>query len=241
MSIFLKLFDTPKEHNIKKKIKKILTEAQKETSKKYKPIGEIVMAIVKASTNSRDAVKNLIQAPTEKERLKCEIHIFYEFIYFYMHMTMRSAFGQLTEPEIEKLQEYLGPLISSVAIDSYCAHWPDDLKQKMTNEFYDKLNEAELEYTTCTQSDPTEQGEKQPRKKLEALFMKLGSNISSLSGNGEKSLGIIVHVSELAINELTRMELNKLIVKLKKSNYMSLPPFSDIEETLKEALKKHGV
>jgi hypothetical protein len=214
MSVFSKLFGRSKE----REIKRLFADTQKKVEKEYKPIGEIGRAIVTASTNSRNAVKDLIQAPTEKERQEQEIYIFYEFISFFMHLTMRQAFAQLTEPQVEKLQAYLGPLMASVAIDSYFAHWPDDMKEKMMSEFYEKLNQAELEYTESTQFDSAKQGDNRLTQKLRSLFMRLGSNISSLSGNGESDIAVVMPVVEIAINEWKKMELDKVIVEVKRVN-----------------------
>ncbi len=212
MPIFSKLFGSSKE----REIKKLLTETQKRVEKEYGPAGKVGLAIIQASTNCRDAIKELVDAPTEKERLEREVYVFYEFVYFYMHLTMRHAFVQLTEPQIRKLQSYLGPLISSVAIDSYFAHWRDDLKEKMASEFYDKLNDAELEYTECTKLASSEQGEHRLTQKLQTLFMRLGSNVSNLSGHGEKDLAVIMSVADVAINEWKRIGLDNLIAGVKK-------------------------
>lgn len=211
MRIFSKLFGSSKE----REIKKLFAEIQKSVAKEVKPLSEVGRAIIKASANSRDAVKELIDAPTEKERLEREIFIFYEFIYFYMHLTMRHAFARLTEPEIRKLQSYLAPLMSSVAIDSYFAHWPDDLKEKMTDEFYEKLNIAEVEYTECTKFDSPEQGDERLTQKLRALFMKLGSNVSELSGHGNE-IAVVAAATEVAISEWKSMNLDALIAEVKK-------------------------
>ncbi len=211
MRIFSHLFASSKE----REIKKLLTETQKRVEKEYKPLGEVGRAIIQASTNCRDAVKELIDAPTEKDRLEREVYVFYEFVYFYMHLTMRDAFVQLAEPQIRKLQSYLGPLISSVAIDSYFAHWPHELKQKMTSEFYDNLNDAESEYTEATKFDSREQGKHRLTQKLQALFMKLGSNVSNLSGHGEDS-AVIMAVAHAAINEWERMGLGTLMADVKE-------------------------
>ncbi len=212
MSFLSKILGSSRE----REIRKLLAETQKQVEKKCKPFERVGLAIIQASTNCRDAVKELIVAPTEKERLEHEIWIFYEFVYFFMHMTMRQAFVQLTAPQMRELQSYLGPLISSVAIDSYFAHWPDDLKQKMTSEFYDKLNEAELEYAECTKFESSEQGEHRLTQKLRALFMKLGSNVSSLSGQGENDLAVVVPVVQIAVEEWKRMGLDSLMAEVKE-------------------------
>jgi hypothetical protein len=212
MSIFSKFFGNSKEYEIKK----LLYETQRQVEKEYKPMGDIGRAIIQASVNCRDAVEALIEVPTEKDRQEREIFMFYEFIYFYMHLTMRHAFVQLTEAQTKKLQNYLGPLLSSIAIDSYFAHWPEELKHKMTGEFYEKLNEAELEYTECTQFDSSVQGEKRLTEKLQALFMKLASNVSELAVD-RKDIAIVTPVTEIAINEWEKMQLDSLIIEVKKT------------------------
>ena len=213
MSIFSKLFGASKDHELKK----LLSQIQRQVGKEYKPMAKMGRAIIQASTNCRDAVKELIEAPTEKDRQQKEAFVFYEFIYFYMHLTMRHAFGKLTETQIKKLQDYLGPLLSSIAIASYFAHWPEGLKQKMTDEFYEKLNEAELEYTKCTQFDSLKQGQERITEKLRSLFMKLASNISELAVDRE-DIAIIVPVANIAINECEGMQLDSLIAEVKAAS-----------------------
>jgi hypothetical protein len=211
MSFFSKLFGD----SDKREIWKSISQAQKAADKTCKPITEISLAIVTASVNSRDAVKALIEASSEKERQEREIYIFYEFIYFYMHVTMRHAFVHLTDSQIESLQGILGPLISSVAIDSYFAHWPNHLKEKMVNEFYDKLNDAEIEYAQSTQVDSAFAGEDDFAQKSKALLIKLGSNVSALASDSEKDIAIVMPVSVIALREWGAMQLDKCIAGIK--------------------------
>lgn len=218
MPVFSKLFGSPKEREAKKIFSELLTKVEKECE----PMGEVGLAIVRASTNCRDAFKGQIQAATEKERLEREMYIFYEFIYFYMHIMLRHAEVQLIESQMEKLQNFLGPLISSVAIDSYCAHWPDDIKGKIIDEFYKKLNEALLEYSLCTFDQSKKQGGRaSPERQMQmihALFTRLGLNISPLITNAEKDVATIKNVIHVAFDEWKGMELDKLIAEVKKTN-----------------------
>jgi len=211
MSIFSKLFGSSQE----RRIKRFFTETQERVNREYEPLGKVALAIGRAASNNRDAVKNLLLASTEKERMHQEILVFFEFVYFYMHLAMRSAFVQLTEPQLKKLQGYIGPVMSAVAVDSYFAHWPNDLKEKMVSEFYDKLNSAELEYSECTKTASIGQARPTLAEKLQALFMKLGSNISMLSGHDEDDLAVILPVSDVALQEWKRMRLDDLIADVK--------------------------
>jgi hypothetical protein len=204
----------------------MIRDIKKQVRASLKPLEEVGEAIINASTNCRDAIKGLINAPTEKERQQREIFIFYEFIYFYMHLTMRQAFASLPESSIKNLQGYLGPLISSVSIDSYFAHWPNDLKKKMTDEFYDKLNDAELEYAACTYDKSSNDGEERMKNLLAALFMKLASNVADLAGGlagGEKEdVTIITPAMQIAIDQWEKMQLGKLITEVKRVNWEDL-------------------
>jgi hypothetical protein len=217
MSIFSNLFGSPKQ----REIKKLMTETHKQVQKEYGPLGELGKAIIQASVNCLNAVKKLINKPSEKERITSEIFVFYEFIYFYIHLTLRQAFGNLTKEQTQKLQDYLGPLISSTAIDSYFAHWPEDRKQRMTDDFYQKLNDAELEYTECTNQIPLDLSkDKDERSKyiFRALFTKLSFNVANLAGNDNNNLTLIEPVMEVAMNEWMRMRLDKLIADVKKAS-----------------------
>jgi hypothetical protein len=134
---------------------------------------------------------------------------------------LRQAFGNLTKEQTQKLQDFLGPLISSVAIDSYFAHWPEDLKQKMTDEFYQKLNDAELEYTECTdqiQFDSSKDRQDRIKDIFRALFLKLSFNVANLACNDENNLTLSVPVMDVAMNEWIRMRLDKLIADVKKAD-----------------------
>jgi hypothetical protein len=118
MSIFSRLFSNPE----RRQLEQAFLKARKQTDKEFSPVARLGTAIIAASTNCRDSVKLFLVSLEEKERMQREIFIFYEFLYFFMHLTNRHAFKELTSAEMEKLHEYLGPLVSSVAIDAYFAH-----------------------------------------------------------------------------------------------------------------------
>lgn len=211
MSWFSRLFGNYKEFEVKK----LLAETNKQVENEYRPISEIGKAIIEASVNCRDTIKNIIKIPHEKEQQEREILIFYEFIYFYMHLTLRHAFGKLSQTQMQKMQEYLGPLISSVAIESYFAHWPEDLKQNMTNEFYEKLNDAETEYAECTKNIPPAKTDEERSKQIfQSLFLKLASNVVNLATE-EGNISLLPNVVEVALNEWKKMRLNEIMSEIK--------------------------
>ena len=201
-----------------RELKRRLAVIEKQVQAETKPLGDIGLAIMQAATSCRDAAKPLIQAPSEKDRIQREIYVFYEFIYFFMHITKRQAFAVLSAPQMEKLQGYLDPLISSTAIDSYFAHWPEDLKQKITRDFYEKLNESEVEYSECAKSvmtamrlglrpvsnNPVDQ----------ALVTTLASNVANLAVDDETALAVIIPVTQAAITQWNNMRLDALVANV---------------------------
>ena len=79
-----------------------------------------------------------------------QILLFYEFLYFFAHLTLRSGVARgLTASQVKKFQSYLGPLLASTAVDTFFLHWSTELKAKMMGEFFEKLNDAEIEYAEC--------------------------------------------------------------------------------------------
>jgi hypothetical protein len=189
--------------------------------------------------------KLLIDAPAERDRVVREMYIFYDFIYFYAHLTVRHACAQLPEPQIQDLQACLGPHLSRTAIDSYCAHWPDDIKLRMFGEFYDRLNEAERKYAECTA------GIKGFVPVHEALLATLASKVSLLVVHGENCEAVKLRVSQIAVvvletatKEWAKMRLDDLLAEIKKyaeSNPLWLKESgSSVTEWLASRLKEKG-
>jgi hypothetical protein len=200
-------FGKSKERNSKR----LLTELQTQTEQEFGPLAELGRLVVAASVNCLDSAKRLIRAGTEEERKEREILIFYECLYFYMHLTMRASFAvQLTRAQIEKLQGFLGPVLSSTAIGSYFVHWPDDLKHKMVGEFYEKLNQADVEYAECSRFDsPVED-----QQIFRALFLHLGTTVSDLC-RGETDVPLIMSFAHTAMSEGARMPIESLLAQFK--------------------------
>ena len=141
-------------------------------------IGELSTAIFKSSLGCAEALKNYLNDSTEKERQEKWVYVLFEFIYFFMHMTNRIAFGKLGDERRIKLQGQLAPLIIDSTIKSLFGHWPQKLKQGIKNEFYEKLNDAEIEYSGCKEFLP-----KDNPFSDKALFSKLAKNVAELFGH----------------------------------------------------------
>lgn len=131
-----------------------------------------------------------------------------------MHMSMRQCFGQLTEEQLQKVQDYLGPLISSVAVDSYCAHWPQERKDGLIHEFYENLNKAEFEYAEST--NQYARGDVQG--KILGLFSELATQVSTICGHSENDLEIVIPIKKIAVDEWIKMRLPELVSDIKDAN-----------------------
>ena len=175
---------------------------------KTNPVGDVGVAIIKAAHTCTQALKSKLNFSDAKEKQQTEAYVFFEFIYFFMHLTMRSAFSLLTEQQITGLQGYLGPLISSTAVDSYFAHWPENQKEKILSDFYSKLNDAESEYSTSK--------EIVSGKFLDnSLFSKMARKLEGLSGNNLNPM-TNVFIQSSAADAYKAMDLNTLVSKAGK-------------------------
>jgi hypothetical protein len=117
-----------------------------------------------------------------------------------MHMTLRRAFGRVSESQMRGIQDFLVELIPSTAIDSYFAHWPADFKEKMSEELIERLNDAEGEYAACTAD-----GE------IARIPMLLTQKVTALLGRREIEESTIGAILGVVLSELERMQLNELI------------------------------
>lgn len=126
-------------------------------------------------------------------------------------MTMRYAHSQLQPEQIKKLQSELGPLVALPTIEAFFGHWPEDLKAKIFADFYQKLNQAELDYSTCKElisKDNPITGD--------ALFSKLARNVLELSGHSPTDIVEFMLPYSLAIEAWKNMKLDKHIEAIAK-------------------------
>lgn len=176
---------------------------------RIRPLKDICMYIIRSSYECSEGVKHFISIKDDKKKQEAEIYVFYEFIYFFMHVTNRLAFANLTQEQREYIQKIIGPIIVSTAIDSFFAHWPDNLKNNMTSEFYSKLNDQELEYSTVKKlfSKDNPFGD-------DSLLSILARNVCELSGNSN-NIEVMLEVLERGIDAHKKMNLDALMKEVK--------------------------
>jgi hypothetical protein len=143
MSFFSKLFGSKQQHQ--------LAQMREEVEKRAEPIVFLGDAIFESALVCAEAIRPQIDFPSEREREMQWVFILYEFVYFFMHMTNRAAYRVLGQDSRTRLQEELGTSIPVAVTEAICGHWPAELKSKLVGEFFQNLNNAELEYAECKQ------------------------------------------------------------------------------------------
>lgn len=140
-------------------------------------IGRLAHSIVEVSLRNAEALKPSIHAKDDKDHTQRWFTVICEFLYFFMHLTNRFAYGELGHEQRRKVQDQLCPFIVRPTIESIFGHWPPNLKDGMENEFIEKLNDAEIEYGECKQLLDRDN----PLSR-DALFSKFAGNVCELLG-----------------------------------------------------------
>ncbi len=131
--------------------------------------------------------------------------VLYEFLFFFLHLTMRAASSRASRPNVEMLQRYLAPLVASTAVDSACPGRSETLKARIRDEFYENMNHAELEYSTATQLCPDKN-----RLTGNSLFSMLARNAAGQAGDATNPAVLGVAMCS-AMNAYADMELDSLV------------------------------
>ena len=116
----------------------------------YGPPGALGLAIVEAAFSAQSDLAPVLGFSMTGTASQPQILVFCELLYFYAHLTVRSAVTSgFSEDHVRGLQGFLGPLLVSTAVNTFFRDWPDKLKDGLWNDVYEKLNDAELEYAEC--------------------------------------------------------------------------------------------
>ena len=137
MNFSSKFFGNPE----KRKLEQIIRDVER----KHRPISNLAKAILLGSLSCGETLKPYLRVPIKAEEDALHVIIYYEFIYFFLHLMNRFAFSILGNEGRIKLQNEIAPLIVIPAISSFFDHWPEDRKEKMINNFYEELNDLSRE------------------------------------------------------------------------------------------------
>jgi len=75
--------------------------------------------------------------------------VLFEFLYFHLQLTDRIGFNDLGHEKRQKLNDVIGPLVVDSMIKTLFGHWPSHLQDGIKKDFYENLNNAQIEYSEC--------------------------------------------------------------------------------------------
>lgn len=139
---------------------------------------------------------------------------------------MRAAFTILTEPEIGRLQEYLGPMLSSTAVDTFCQHWPEESKAKLRADFYTDLNTSEEEYSQCRVA-PSVPQELRVKALLAELLETLANQVAPRLGRAASAESDI-ELLNLMMPSLLEFDVQEPLQRFKRDS-VKLPPYAELK------------
>lgn len=135
--------------------------------------------------------------------------ILFEFIYFYLHLTDRFAFGHMNEERRGSLMTELEEISITAAVDAVCLKWPEDIKEKIKEECMGNFFISMAEYSKCKKWF-TKKGEGAKG----TLFWEFGKTIAKLAGQ-ENDIIYIMAAMQIATNSLKDLEIKSFINRIK--------------------------
>ena len=155
-------------------------------------VAGLAQHIFEVSINNAEALKGFIHAENERQRQERKVLVVCEFLYLFMHLSDKWSFKVLGNEKRCKVHDQLYPLIVQSTIETIFMHWPPDMIDSLENEFRDRLNDAEIEYTDCQQIFDTEHPFSQ-----NTLFSRFAARVCEVMGiektNPMISGGAFVH------------------------------------------------
>jgi hypothetical protein len=198
MSFSSKLFGSKQQHQ--------LAQMREEAEKRAQPIVFLGNAIFESALVCAEAIRPQIDFPSEREREREWVFILHEFVYFFMHMTNRAAYR---DDRRTRLQQELGASIPTAVTEAVCGHWPAELKSKLVGEFFQNLNNAELEYAECKQIFSESLAE-------DAILTRLAFNVSEHTGRG-RDIAAVTIVITTTLEVYTAIRLDDLVTNTRSA------------------------
>lgn len=191
----------------KGKALRLLAKAQTWTAQVYGPLGELAQGVIKASWESYQGLRGIlsfVEPPSMKQ-----VFTFYEYFFFFLHMVFRIAHQQgFSEGQMQRLQAYLGPVLTGTAIDTFFKHWPDSKKTAMRNEMFENLNRAEGEYAACSvmfvKGNPWE---------TESSFGRVALNVAAVWDRSSNPL-VLAAAKMKALEAFARFPLDEVLARV---------------------------
>lgn len=182
-------------------------------------VNKLAKTILNAANYCAESLKKELKSNLydKKERDEKYIHIYFEFIYFFMHLTNRIVFNIAGNDVRSRFTAYFGNFMAELSIESIIGHWPQELKDKIRDSFFENLNDAELEYST---SKSLLWNKDNPLDGIigDSLLAKLTRNIAANCGYemSEYSPGIKV-INNFADMTIFQIKIAELFIYVRKN------------------------
>jgi hypothetical protein len=166
---------------------------------------ELAEALVSNAHSCTEQIMAGLRPVTKKERDTIWYQVLCEFLFCFLHLTDRLAFSVLGAEKRSQLLTPLGELVAKLHVETYLGHWPADMKTRIESEFIENLDNAQIEYSSCTELI----SEDKPFSK-DAVISRLAFNVAEITGN-PNDIAELVAPTELAVSAVAEMNLRQLI------------------------------
>jgi len=146
-------------------------------------------------------------------------------MYFFLHLTSRSALRQLGQEKRNKLQDNLAPLVFDAAIETIFGHSPKNEKDGIKGALYKGFNNAEMEYGNCKDlllapEDDTRGLDKLIwGKKSKSIVGQLVDNVSEIiTGKPNMDPVLQIEIWDVVIEILKKKQIDSLVLAASKEN-----------------------
>lgn len=112
----------------------------------------LAMKIFESSVLCAEKLKPYIEEKFKKDSKEYHqkyIEVLFEFLYFYLQLNDRIGFQELGYEKQQKLDDVVGPLVVDPMIKTVFYNWPSHLQEGIKKDFYENLNNAQIEYSKC--------------------------------------------------------------------------------------------
>ena len=173
---------------------------------------DYLFRIFKNSIVAESTIRHLVDNKGSNQKkyslsnTKCFL-ILFEFIYFYLHLTDRFAFGHMNEEQRGSLMIELEELCIAAAVDAVFLKWPEDKKEKVKAECMGNFYISVAEYSKYKKWLP----EKDEGAKG-TLLWEFGKKITELAG---QELSFKLAVMQIVTNSLKDLDIKSFINRVK--------------------------
>jgi hypothetical protein len=196
-----------------RQLHRLYEDAKRETEREYAPLADLSMIIATSAERCTAQIKRYLSIPDEEKIHGGEIYIFFENVYFFVHIAMSEAGLLLPERQAKKVFEYVFEIIPPASVDKFCAHWPEEIKRKMTNEFIQKLNQSGAEFAQTARGTTGNY-----QDKIQALIILHGQHIVQLCQREAEWNDLKVGLLNIITNALVSAQFERSIQKIGHTN-----------------------